>query len=111
MTLKFGKQLSICVMFLIAVLGAHSAWAADPLEVGQWSAKPAIEKVHSYTLGTGRYALDHKTKVTGWRVAERVYFGRAKAKGEISGLALVWQRRQDQQMSLSSRGLRFTKRF
>jgi hypothetical protein len=111
MTLKFVKRLCACVMLLTTVLGANAASAADLMEAEQWSAQPAIEKDRSYTLGAGRYALDSKTKVTGWRIAQGVYFGKAKAKGEISGLAIVWQRRQDQQMSLSSRGLRFTKRF
>ncbi len=111
MTPKFVKHLSASVMLLIAVLSANVSSAEDLMEAEQWTAQSSMEKGRSFNFGVGRYALDHKTKVTGWRVAQGVYFGKAKAKGEISGLAIVWQRRQDQQMSLSSHGLRFTKRF
>lgn len=54
------------------------------------------------------YKLDHKTKLTGWRVGKEWYFGRQK--GEDSGLTLVWQGKQDQ-LSFSREGIRLTRRF
>ncbi len=63
----------------------------------------------SYPMGITKYELDHATQVTGWQVADRWYFGRAR--GDDSGLALIWQPKASQQMSLSSDGVRFTHRF
>ncbi len=61
-----------------------------------------------YVWGIGRYELDHRTRLTGWQVADSWYFGRARGAG--SGLALVWQGHKDQ-FSVSRDGLRFTRRF
>ncbi len=58
--------------------------------------------------GISQYKLDHKTKITGWRVAKSWYFGRQR--GADSGLTLVWQRKQDQ-LSFSKDGIRLTHVF
>jgi len=68
-----------------------------------------VELTREYALGVGRYKLDHATKLTGWEISDGVYFGRAK--GDSSGIALVWQRRNNQQVSLSNEGVRYTRRF
>ncbi len=62
----------------------------------------------SYALGIRDHDLDQFTEIIGWRLNERWYFGRQD--GEDSGLTLVWQDEQDQ-MSLSKEGIRFTRRF
>ncbi len=62
----------------------------------------------SYALGVNHYQLDHKTKVTGWRMGERWFLGRQR--GLDSGLTLVWQK-QANQFSVSKDGVRFTRRF
>jgi hypothetical protein len=62
----------------------------------------------SKPLGIEHYRLDHKTKMTGWKLSPRWYLGRQK--GADSGLTLVWQRTKDQ-VSVSKDGLRFTRRF
>ncbi len=62
----------------------------------------------TYPSGIARYRLDHKTRVTGWRVAKGWFFGRQR--GADSGLTLVWQSKQDQ-LSFSKDGIRFTRRF
>ena len=72
-------------------------------------ANPAVEIRRSYALGVNRYALNHATRLIGWQVGESLYFGRAK--GEDSGIALVWQRRWNQQVSLSNDGIRLTRHF
>lgn len=61
-----------------------------------------------YALGVQDHDLDDFTEIIGWRINERWYFGRQD--GEDSGLTLVWQAEQDQ-MSLSKEGIRFTRRF
>ncbi len=61
-----------------------------------------------YPLGVQDHDLDDFTEIIGWRINERWYFGRQD--GEDSGLTLVWQDEQDQ-MSLSKEGIRFTRRF
>lgn len=61
-----------------------------------------------YALGVVRYQLDHDTRLMGWQLSDRWYFGRQK--GLDSGLTLVWQQSANQ-VSLSKDGLRLTRRF
>lgn len=72
-------------------------------------ANPAVQIRSRYALGVNRYYLNHSTRLIGWQVGESLYFGRAK--GEESGIALVWQRRWNQQVSLSNDGIRLTRHF
>ena len=58
--------------------------------------------------GIEQHELDHKTRVTGWKVARNWYFGRQR--GDDSGLTLVWQRKKNQ-LSVSKDGIRVTRRF
>lgn len=116
---RYGLLVGLAVW----VLGIQSAVAVDgdtqPL---LWSdqeiaaqralderANPAVVIRRSYALGVNRYALNHATRLIGWQVGDGLYFGRAK--GEESGIALVWQRRWNQQVSLSNDGLRLTRHF
>ena len=61
-----------------------------------------------YVLGINRFNLDEHTEVLGWKLSEKIYFGRQD--GLDSGLTLVWQERANQ-ISLSKEGLRLTRRF
>ena len=56
-----------------------------------------------------RYQLDSGTRVTGWQLRDDVFFGRSK--GDLSGVALIWQRSQTDQLSLSGSGLKLTRRI
>ncbi|MEM1230139.1 MAG: hypothetical protein AAGI15_06345 [Pseudomonadota bacterium] len=80
--------------------------AANAAERQPFNARWQVNK--SYALGVNRYQLDHDTKLTGWRLNDRWYFGRQK--GLDSGLTLVWQK-QANQVSVSKDGLRLTRRF
>ncbi len=88
------------VLFILLIFAFDPLMALEPASRIKLESNPLIGITH--------YQLDHKTKVTGWRVAKGWYFGRQK--GEDSGLTLVWQRKQDQ-LSLSREGIRITRRF
>lgn len=60
-------------------------------------------------MGADSFRLDGGTRVVGWQVRDGLYFG--KRKGELKGVALIWQRRANQQISLSEKGLRLTRRL
>ena len=67
--------------------------------------------------GVRRFNVDHRTRLTGWQLRDHLYFGRSKGKRnmqgkrELSGVALIWQPSQTQQVSLSGKGLKLTRRF
>jgi hypothetical protein len=61
-----------------------------------------------YRWGISERETDDFTTVTGWHVGDSWHFG--YQDGEDSGLSLLWQKEQDQ-MSISSEGIRFTRRF
>lgn len=83
------------------------AWAeAD----AQHSRLAAARQQRRYRLaGANHFELAGGDRLTGWQVAQDWYFGRSK--GELSGVALVWQRNADQRISLSDEGLRVTRRL
>ncbi len=60
-------------------------------------------------FGITRHQLNHATRVTGWQISQKWYFG--QQGGAESGISLVWQRSDDDQMSISTHGIRFTRRF
>lgn len=84
----------------------HSHWNAHNGETQGES------RAHEFDIdgaaGVSRHNLDGFTRVTGWRLGNSWYFG--KQKGGVGGLALVWQGNRDQ-MSLSTKGFRLTRRF
>jgi hypothetical protein len=110
LALSFG-----CVQTAVAVEGSTAKpllWTDQEMTAQRQldeRANPAVEIRRSYALGVNRYALNHATRLIGWQVGESLYFGRAK--GEDSGIALVWQRRWNQQVSLSNDGIRLTRHF
>ena len=62
-----------------------------------------------YPAGIDRHDLDDHTEILGWHLGRKVYFGRQD--GMDSGLTVVWQQTERQQVSLSKDGLRLTRRF
>ncbi|MGI9327113.1 MAG: hypothetical protein ACR2PZ_17980 [Pseudomonadales bacterium] len=85
-----------------------SALALEPSSMSATADGFNVRLGKAYALGVNHYHLDHETKVTGWRVGERWFFGRQR--GMDSGLTLVWQK-QANQVSVSKDGLRLTRRF
>lgn len=61
-----------------------------------------------YVWGVAEHSADDFTRMTGWRVSKSLHVG--YQQGLDSGLSLLWQGERDQ-MSLSSDGIRFTRRF
>jgi len=59
--------------------------------------------------GLNRHQVDQGTRMTGWKLGDEVFFG--KSKGDLSGVALIWQRSQTDQVSLSGSGLKLTRRI
>lgn len=100
-----GKSL-IRVQAVAAPLTAAATTTAPAMAYSTLSQHLKIDK--SYALGVANYYLDHATKVTGWQVGDRWFFGRQR--GMDSGLTLVWQQ-QANQVSVSKEGVRYTRRF
>ena len=104
-SLKHSVLLGLSAVALILV----SAVRADELDTLQVAPEPLPAFfADTYLLGITEHRADDYTTITGWRLGDTVYFG--SQEGEDSGLSLVWQHDHDQ-MSISSDGLRFTRRF
>ena len=69
---------------------------------------PEFELDSAYQFGIDRHELDDYTRVTGWQVSDRWYFG--KKRGDDSDFGFVWQREADQ-LSVSTGGVRLIRRF
>jgi hypothetical protein len=61
-----------------------------------------------YAWGVAEQSADDFTRMTGWRLTKSWHLG--YQQGLDSGLSLLWQGERDQ-MSVSSDGIRFTRRF
>jgi hypothetical protein len=61
-----------------------------------------------YLWGVAEHSADDFTRMTGWRISKSLHVG--YQQGLESGLSLLWQGDRDQ-MSFSSDGIRFTRRF
>ena len=62
----------------------------------------------TWAMGIVEHQLDDETEITGWRLNRSWYVG--QQDGADDGFSLVWQGRRDQ-VSISSDGLRFPRRF
>jgi len=89
-----------------ALLGSGAAAADEPHRAG--AASGWQDFIETYRWGISEYETDDFTKVTGWRLGNSWHFGYKEGRG--SGLSLVWQSDQDQ-MSFSTDGIRYTHRF
>jgi hypothetical protein len=61
-----------------------------------------------FAWGVAEQSADDFTRMTGWRLTDSWHFG--YQQGLDSGLSLLWQGERDQ-VSVSSDGIRFTRRF
>jgi len=59
--------------------------------------------------GFDKHRLSDGRKLLGWKLSETLYFGRAKKEGAT--VSLVWEKSADQRLSLSTDGLKFTRRL
>ena len=96
----------LTVLALLSLAGP--AAAGESLEGGMDRLERESESGAAYQFSNDRHELDGYTRLTGWQISQTWYFG--KQRGADSGLGFVWQR-DDDQMSLSTEGLRFTRRF
>ena len=62
----------------------------------------ALPTVKEYAAGVRRHDLDEDTRLVGWRLDDRWYFGRRK--GDEDGFGFVWQR-GDTQLSITTEGI------
>ncbi len=61
-----------------------------------------------FAWGVAEQSADDFTRMTGWRLTDSLHLG--YQQGLDSGLSLLWQGERDQ-MSFSTEGIRFTRRF
>jgi hypothetical protein len=98
---KASKLLIGSIAVILAMGNAANALADE-------EAADSLKLEETFGFDISQYQLDDYTEVTGWRLSDRWYFGRQK--GVESSLAFVWQDDADQ-MSISTNGIRFTRRF
>ncbi len=89
-------------MVVILATGSAANAAADE------NAVDSLQFEETFGFDISQYQLDDYTEMTGWRLSDRWYFGRHE--GADSGLGFVWQDDADQ-MSISTNGIRFIRRF
>lgn len=91
---------------VLAMLWATGpAWAEPPRDAGfSWK--------ETLALGVAEHRLDHRTELVGWRLNGSWYLGHKDGKDgeEDEALTLIWQG-QRRQVSISTEGIRFTRRF
>jgi len=91
----------------VHLLGALAlAWPAAQV-LADPPAQDRFELQETFLLGIAEHELDADTEITGWRLNHSWYVGRRKGEDEVS---LVWQGRHEQ-VSISTDGIRFTRRF
>lgn len=100
------NRLAGAALFAASVLCGSVAAADEPHHTGR--ASGFDDFIETYRWGISEYETDDFTKVTGWRLGDSWHFGYKEGKG--SGFSLVWQADQDQ-MSFSTDGIRYTHRF
>ncbi len=98
---KASKHLIGSLAVVLTMGGATTAFADE-------DGVDSLQFEETFGFDISQYQLDDYTEVTGWRLSDRWYFGRQK--GVDSSLGFVWQDEADQ-MSISTNGIRFTRRF
>lgn len=93
---------------LIGLLAGILAFGSAATAIANEDAADSLQFEETFGFDISHHQLDDFTEVTGWKLSQRWYFGRQK--GADSGLAFVWQDDADQ-MSISTNGIRFTRRF
>ena len=92
-----------------ALLIGSGTVSADPAKLPHSLAAAQLVVEAPAPMGSSQLQPDSFTKLTGWEFREGLYFG--KRSGEHSGLAFIWQPSADDQLSFSTRGFRFVRRF
>ena len=92
-----------------ALLLSSGTVAGDPGKRAALLADAEFVVAAPAPMGSSQLQPDSFTRLTGWELRQGLYFGRRS--GEHSGLAFIWQRTADDQLSLSTRGIRFVRRF
>ena len=85
----------------LALLWLAGPVRAEPPSVG------GLELQETFLLGISEHRVDAHTEIQGWRLNRAWYVGRQKGDDSLS---LVWQGTH-QQVSISTHGIRFTRRF
>jgi len=67
------------------------------------------DQIANSAEGFDKHRLSDGRKLVGWKLSETLYFGRAKKEGAT--VSLVWEKAVDQRVSLSTDGIKFTRRF
>ena len=92
---------------LLAGCLAAPARAAEPMfDEDGWLEEDRFLEVNAmreYGAGVRRHELDEQTRLLGWRLNDRWYFGRRKGD-DADALGLIWQK-GDTQISLSPEGI------
>ena len=68
-----------------------------------------VNEMREYGAGVRRHQLDEQTRLLGWRLNERWYFGRRKGD-DSDALGLIWQK-GDTQISISPEGIGWRHQF
>lgn len=103
---RFIRSLAGTALFAGSLLWCGLAAADEPHGSGDTTGWHDF--IETYRWGISEYETDDFTKVTGWQLGSSWHFGYKEGKG--SGLSLVWQGDEDQ-MSFSADGIRYTHRF
>ena len=97
---------------LLSFCGAASAETivkgAQPTEQPDYSAT-RLNLTRLAGSGLERHRLTDGRSLIGWKLSNTLYFGRAKKEGGT--VAVVWEQSSNQRISLSTDGLKLTRRF
>ena len=95
----------ICLSLLTGCLSAP-ARAAEPTFD---ETRLHVDEMKEYGAGVRRHQLDEQTRLLGWRLNDRWYFGRRKGD-DADALGLIWQN-GNTQFSLSPEGIGWRRQF
>lgn len=95
----------------LAAMAAALMWTANPV----WAEPPkdaSFDLNERLAMGLAEHRLDAGTKLIGWQLGGAWYLGHKDGKNGArdEALSLIWQRRH-RQVSISTEGIRFTRRF
>jgi hypothetical protein len=105
-----GRRLVVraALLWLGLLLGTVClpAWGGEPEFDDRWL---DVDPMREYGAGVRRHDLDGQTRVIGWRLNDRWYFGRRKGD-DSDALGLIWQK-GDTQFSISPEGIGWRYQF
>ena len=86
-----------------------AAYAAAYAEILDTDSLSLANHIASSGEGFDKHRLSDGRKLVGWKLSEKLYFGRAKKEGAT--VALVWEQTAAQRVSVSTDGFKFTRRL